>query len=270
MNSPFAMQAKTYQRYTIWGLTFLCLAVISYLAMPDPGVDWRVFASVNWLSPYSDHGFFNPPWVAGLIPWSLLPLSIGAAVNRSALLLAVAVWLRRHNAGIAAHLIVFTSAPFLAAYQFNNIDWLVLAALMMPPAYALPVLLVKPQIASGVVLVWLKRHRWKILLPVLTVLISSVVLWGLWPLEIFYQACGLHGAAWNISAWPISLIPGCWLLVRAWRDDNVVLAAIATPLMVPYLGYPSLFVPLAILSVSSDQRPAWGLYWSMWFLKFMG
>lgn len=243
-----------------------------YFLVPYAGDDWIIFSRVDWLTPYDSPGFFNPPWLAVVAPHVLLPARLGGAINRALIVTTAGAWLWKSKADWKAHVLVFTSTPFIALLRFNNIDYLPLIGLMLPVMYGLPFVAVKPQTAGAVALVWMKENPKRLIIPAGVIALASFGIWGFWPLAAIgnIRSTGLDSVFWNMSAWPISLVPGLWLLWQSWQKSDPLLAAAITPLLMPYINSPSLFVPVAILAVREDRAVGWWLYWSLWFLVAMG
>ncbi len=230
------------------------------------GVDWEATfypAFKDFLHPYSIFTFTSPPWVLVLLPHALLDVTWSNAIN---LLLNVAVLgaaIYRYKGGWRAIVLTFTSAMMLDLARTNNIDWIPLLAFLIPPTWGLPLLAIKPQVLGGAALIWWKRRRFSplMLAPLAVVVAASLVVWGFWPLKI-----GLISGAhlWNFAPWPLGVPFGGYLLYKAYRTDDEILAASATPLLVPYFA-PYSLAPLMALLSSRYRREALYLYCVFWF-----
>lgn len=231
--------------------------------------DWvTIFSQAvrQWDDPYSVPFFVNPPWLLALLPHGFLPPSLGLAVNILLTAGVAALVIRRLGGGRWALVLVFTSPFFFELVRWSNIDWVVLVAFLVPPQWGIPILLMKPQSATGAALIWWKRSGFslRLLVPTAVIVGASFVIWGNWlhsfglPQHPLYQL-------WNFSPFPYSIPLGVWLLVKAWRTDDDVLAAVATPLFMPYFGIHSVFVPLVLLA---PRYPREALYLNLacwWF-----
>ncbi len=228
------------------------------------GVDWEyTFSRVDehLRNPYALEAFTSPPWIVALLPHAWLPVRLGNAVNLllNALLLAVAV--RRFGGGRLGLALVFTSPFFFDLARTNNVDWIPLLATLLPPMWALPLLAVKPQSIGALALVWARRARWRPLLfaPLAAVVLLSLIVWGPWFRHLLNVTREMH----NFAPWPLGLPVGAYLLWRAYRTDNEVLAGAATPLLVPYLAPYSYAAVLALLA-GRYRREAAYLYFAGW------
>lgn len=233
-------------------LVWLALAVVFLAAagstaaaavLPE-AVDWQgVFypashALLEGRSPYVA-GYYNAPWAALV----MAPFATDVQVGRGALFIVsltvyalVAVALGAKPVALALWL---TCPPILHTLLHGNLEWLVLAGLLMPPRWGLFVVLIKPQVAGALVLWWAveawREGGWRavmaLLWPVTLALSVSVALFGLWPL----RALDTTQLWWNASLWPWSIAPGLGLLgwslyARDWRA-----ALAASPMLSPYV-----------------------------------
>ncbi len=226
------------------------------------GVDWeQTFSQVgaHWRNPYVLPTFTSPPWIVALLPHSWLPPRMGNLVNICLNVAALLAVLRRYGGRWQNYALVFTSPAFLHLAGTNNVDWIPLVALLLPPAWGLPLLLVKPQSMGGIALIWLKRHRLKVLLPSVIILAASFLIWGPWFLRLQPQ---IH-VWWNFSPWPWGIPLGLYMLYRAYQSDDEVLAAAATPFLTPYIALYSITAILAILG-DKYRREAIYIYVGFW------
>lgn len=229
------------------------------------GVDWQYNfnpLSENWRDPYALPTFTSPPWVVALVPHAWLPLAWGNAVN---LLLNVGVLLallRRFRGGWQGILLVFTSPVFFDLARTNNVEWIPALAFLLPAQWGLPLLAVKPQVLGAAALVWWKRngYGWRTLAPLGTVVLLSFAVWGWWPAEL-----GLlpHAQGWNFAPWPFGIPLGGFMLWRAYHAEDELLAAAATPFLVPYFA-PYSLVPLLALLSGKYRREAFFVYVGLW------
>lgn len=266
---------------TLFTLLFVSLTTIFYFVFPGAGPDFTVFSRVNWLEPYADLLYANPPWLFLIIPWVFLPVKIGAAINRSIMLLIFMYQLKQwHNQDklyklLFSYLLLFTSPGFIYLFIFNNIDYIILAGLMLPARDGLLVVMLKPQVAFTGVIVWINGKKNNItqiinmILPTVIILLSTILIWGLWPLSMMNNASFISSQTHNVSFWPWSIAFGVWLLIKAWKNNDLLLAAVVAPLLFPYLNITSLAVTMAILLIRKDYSSASWLYGSSWYFMYL-
>lgn len=254
-------------------LLFASLTITFYIFNPSPGIDWTIFNRVNWLRPYADPLFANPPWIIFVTPWLLLPLKLGASINRAVMVLIFLYHLKVNKVKPVAFLLLFTSAPFILLFTVNNIDYILLSGILLPAELGLVVVALKPQVAFGGVIVWIYRYMDKItnlikmVIPITALLLGSFLLWGPWPLEMLSNGTGsgITQSGHNISFWPWTIPLGVWLVVKALKDDDKLLAAVASPLLFPYLNTTSLSFTIAILLIRKDYKSTAWLYGASWY-----
>lgn len=239
------------------GLSLWLLATFAPL-----GVDWQhTYSIVQLRDPFVDSSFTNPPWVLAFLPHAALDVHWSNAINLLLNVGGLAALLWRLGGGRAAWALVFTSPVFVDLLRTNNVEWLVCLGLLLPAQWGAVLLAVKPQVAAGALLVWARRHGVLVFVPVGLIGLASLLAWGWWP-----GRAGLlpHASGWNLAPWPVGVLPGLWLLWRGWKDDDVELAAVATPLLTPYIAGYSLVVPLAVAAARWPRAAAvvwFGLWW---------
>lgn len=227
------------------------IAGIILLEMYPLAVDWRAtyhLAAENWRAPYGVTLFTNPPWGLALLPHAFLPVRIGNSINLMLHILVLLYAVRHFGGDIRSIALVLTSPFMLDLVRTNNIDWIPLLGLTLDPRWGLILLSVKPQALGGAVLIWWKRQKLRLwfVLPTLLLLLLSFILYGLW----FMRSSGLpeNSALWNIAPFPLLIPVGLYFLYLAWHHDDLVLAAVATPLLTPYVAPYSLTSVLAVAS----------------------
>jgi hypothetical protein len=269
MNDDTARSSPDSQRRKSAGIVLLALAaaiaVVGVRHYYTFGVDWQATfypASQNWRDPYVIPTFTNPPWILVLLPHALLGQEWGGAIN---LVLNVAVtgaiiW--RYKGGWQALLLTFTSPVFFDLARTNNVDWIPALAFLVPAMWGLPLLAVKPQALGGAALVWWKRRGFSplVFVPVVVVIGLSLVVWGFWP-----ERVGLVSSAryWNFAPFPIGIPLGVYLLWRAYQAEDEILAAAATPFLMPYFA-PYSLAPLLALVACRYRREAFYAYAGFW------
>lgn len=268
-------------KLALFSFLFIVLALFFYFFYPHNGPDFPIFSSVNWVKPYADPLYANPPWLFLVIPWVFLPVKIGSAINRAVMILIFLYQLKQwHNDSkisklLFSYFLLFTSPGFLYLFVFNNIDYIILCGLMLPIRDGLLVVMLKPQVAFAGVIVWVNNNRGNIhkliniLLPSTIILLSTILIWGLWPLDMIANAASISTKNHNISFWPWSIPIGLWLLVKAIKDDDFLLAAAVSPLLFPYINITSLSVTMTILLIRKDYVSAGWLYGASWYFMYL-
>jgi hypothetical protein len=243
----------------------IVIALVVFLKEYYPlGVDWEeTYSQIpdHWRDPYEITSFTSPPWIMALLPHAWLPADWGNAINLVLNLVFIVAVIVRFGGGWPLILLVFTSPPFLDLVRTNNVDWIALLALLIPVTWGLPVLVAKPQALGGASLIWWKQstNKIRLLAPLIVVVLLSFVIWGLWPLEIK----PVHESAWNFAPWPFLIPLGIYMLYRAYRQEDVFLAAAATPFLVPYIA-PYSVAGLIAFSGSKYRREAFLVYIAFW------
>lgn len=125
-------------------LVLICLLAVAavwagarYL---PPGIDWRdtyrpaARALLSGKSPYTVDIYFAAPWaLLPLIPFALLPETIGRAVLLLVGLIAFAFTARRLGAKPLSMTAFLLSPPVLHCLLNSNIEWLPLLGAVLPP-----------------------------------------------------------------------------------------------------------------------------------------
>jgi hypothetical protein len=228
------------------GLVALVAAgVVLAAAYLPPAIDWeQVYvpasrAVLAGRSPYTVAGFMNPPWaLLPLLPFGADPVAGRAGLFVLSLTVYALVAIRLEAAPVALGLFL-VSPTVLHTLLNGNLEWLVLLGILLPPRWGLVLMVIKPQVGAGVA-VWWAAEAWRaggwhgviiLVSPVGVALATSLVLFGLWPLQVGDPP----GLAWNASPWPWGLPLGLGVLVYSvWKRD-VRAALIAAPLCSPYV-----------------------------------
>lgn len=257
---------------------------------PAPLGDWDVFlaAARTPFSPYISQGYYNPPWAMWIVwPLSVLPSAVSVFVLRSMIVFSLLSLTIRRGGDWLSIALVFSAAPTIGLILQANLDFLLSLALFpgVHQNLALPMLLVKPQTGLGVAAIWLRAQWLKgdrksfalFLLPTLSVGIASLVIYGLWPLEILRQAAHLQTATWNLAKFfpagvPLGLFLGGIALFH--NDDFWALSAMI--FLSPYLALYSLAPWYAVLVSRTPRRRWWVAFlawlglWALVFLPLLG
>jgi hypothetical protein len=226
------------------------------------GVDWEyTFSQVSnhWRNPFVIPTFTNPPWVIALLPHAWLPMSWGNALNFLLNVTVLILVINRYEGKWHTYLMVFTCPFFFDLARTNNIEWIPLSGLLLPHAFGIPLLLIKPQAMAGIILIWVKKEGFRILIPTAVVFVLSLLIWGFW----FWEMGLPDNVSWNFSMWPVGIPLGLYMLYRAFKEDNELIAAAATPFLVPYIAPYSLAGLMALLG-GKYKREVFYLYVGIW------
>lgn len=240
------------------GLGLVAIVALGYVLAPfiPLGQDWRAtFHGLNLQWPYAHNAtairaaaFFNPPWLVLFIPHSQLDMAWGNAINFLLNLIVPMLVIARMGGGYRAMVLVFFSPFYMQTVAVNNVDWVPLLAFLVPPQLALLCLACKPQAVGGAALIILRQSvrekRWSVWWVPLVGVALSLLIWPGWPLALLAPDMD---AAFNISPFPVLVPLGLWLLWRAWQEDDMVIAASATPLLVPFVTLYSLTTLMTVL-----------------------
>jgi hypothetical protein len=213
---------------------------------PSLGVDWKgayrpaALELLRFQNPYNE-GLQNAPWVLiPLLPIALLSPELGTAVMCS--LGLIGYGFAAFRLGVKPlPMVLFLSSPFVLACIANgNTDWMVALGLTMPPQIGLFLLVLKPQLSIGVVLLWFLeawqrgkiKEVFRVFAPVTIALLCSFVMFGFWP-AIIYGA--RMADKYNSSLWPAGLPIGVAILVNALRTQSLKKAMVSSPFLAPYI-----------------------------------
>lgn len=249
-------------------VAMLCALTLLFWWLPMwQGVDWQdsFVPAVKNLPRYydADTAFAGFPLQLLLLPHAALG-ALGAAFNRALLIFVPIAVIHRLRGGVLAYLLAFSNPFFLSAFNTNQVDWIPLAAWLAPTWLGLILLSVKPQVLGGAALVWLYRHRAKpiVYVPTLAVWAFSLSMWDIGRVVEQIASVGVLGASWDYSPFPFAIPLGLWLLWRGWRDDDEVVAASATPCLMPYFAPYSLYALVVLLAC---KYPRWSMVLSLGF-----
>jgi len=253
--------------------TLLVIALVFIAGLfVAPGYDWQTWHVDNGAQlrlPYTMPDFTGMPFAYFVLPHALLGVQISAAINRVLNIVVVCAVLYRYTGQQYRYLaaLVFTCPTGLLLLMCNNVDWIPLSAFLVADWLAYPLLAMKPQVLAGAALIRFKRNPqvWQ-LIPLAIMLVLSVLIWGTWWQHV---GNGLLNTPWNLAAFPLFVPIGIWLLAKAWRQDDEILAGISTPLFVPYIS-PGSMVAIHALILTRDRR-AGVVFWfvSWWLIVFL-
>ncbi len=184
------------------------------------------------------------PWTAlPLIPLGLLPAPLAVLLQMVLYFGLLAALIYRFDGGLAAVLIVLTSAIAFDTALEINLEWIVVIGLLVPPVWSGPLLLVKPQAALGAWLGFAPREWLRGGLVVLAVAAVALVIWPGWVggmvADIQENTLGDWGARINIAfsnlmPRPLSWAIGVALAILALRRRDPVIGVFAWQFVVPY------------------------------------
>lgn len=265
-----------------WQMILLGVSIalaLSFILAPivPSAIDWRItfrpatLTLLSGASPYGDFFLVHAPWtLILLIPLAILP----EAVGRVMLLfcgLASYMYVAHKLGAKPIAIIALLLSPLVMHVTLNgNMDWLAILGFVMPPQFGLFFISIKPQIGIAVGPFWLveawRAGGWKQVVktfsPFTIVLLLSLLIFGLWPLEFIRQ--GVPQVFYNTSLWPLSMPVGVALFVASIRKRKIEYAMAASPCLSPYLLFYSWGgVLLSIISSVPETIAAvvglWGL-----------
>jgi hypothetical protein len=238
MNSPAKVRSLL-----PWAALFLALYVIGHF-LPE-GFNWRLDFS---------QGNFPPWWV----PWAkpLIALLNLPAVFALTMVGLAARSFRRNRALLPIALAV-VSLPTLWTLFLGDVSGLPLIGLLILP-WGIPLVLLKPQIAAFSLL-----SNWKGFIFATLWLAISVVIWGLWPLQLL----GVQTPEWkalhpqDITLFPWGILLSAPLMWLGRRDEDLLMAAgsLATPHLFPYHF-------IVLMPALARMRRGW--MWATWILTW--
>lgn len=258
---------KSYTQFLFPPAALMILIVIVF-AFPI-GRDWQtwnVSGIAQIQAPYTMPGFTGMPFAFFALPHSLLSIDIGNAVNLLLNILVIAA-VARVYAGKGWHIavaITMTSPMGINLIMSNNIDWIPLSAFLFTDWMAYPLLAMKPNVLAGAALIRFKRNPSPlVLMPLIIMLIASIAIWGTWWQHL---GSGLKDVPWNFAPFPYMIPVGLFLLWKAWQKDDEIIAACATPFLVPYFAPYSLTGVHVLLAARYRKAAVWLWCFSWWFV----
>jgi hypothetical protein len=185
---------KPLKTFTLALLIVSPLMIFAFAYFLPPAED---FLDAFWpaahfpFDPYRIQAFLNPPWVALLLyPLSFLQEQVAQAVIAFLNLAATLLLVARYGGNRWSFILTATSAPFLSLLFNGNIDFLPMAAFLLPANWGLALMLSKPQVGIMAGLIWFKQAKNKLLflIPALALLLLSFVIWGWWIPDMLRQS----------------------------------------------------------------------------------
>jgi hypothetical protein len=253
----------------------LIVAVASWLWLPLGGRDWH-----NDIGPGARR-WWPDPWTEGLplAPWAALILSplggipdrVATAFTNGLSVIILALVAKRFNGPDWIAIPILISPPGWWLFTNGQTEWLMLSGLLMFNGLDILLVVLKPQVAVGVIVPRVRRAgaRWFVYLaPALLFGLASFIIWPGWPLRILEFAPILIKGEWNSALWPWGLPVGLFLLWQAWRTGEDRWGIAASPFLFPYVNMPSY---LGLLIVLAARWPRWtlGVWVAMWLFGFL-
>jgi hypothetical protein len=237
--------------------------LLSWVLLLDGGSDWvrdiGPAARAWWPAPWRE-GFPQLPWAAALLsPLGGLADRLATAITNAASLLVLAAVARRYRGPEWVAIPVLLTPPGYWLMANGQTEWLVLLGLTFYNGLDPILILIKPQVISGVMVPRLARAGRSMLryaLPGIVVGGMSLFVWPAWPLRIWVSFSGLPHTEWNSSTWPWGIPIGLGLLILAYRSKSDLWGVLATPFLFPYVNMPSYLGPLIMIAA----------HWPKWFM----
>jgi len=237
---------QTKYNWQVVALIVLSIPVIMATVFLPPAVDWTLVYRpactelLHLRNPYHIKGFMNPPWaLIPLIPLSILPMQVSRGVLIVISFVSLALVARKLRLSHIITVLWLLSPPVLASLYAGNLEWLVFLGLLLPRRMGILLLVLKPQVGIGVIVLWMIeawcKDRWKglmqLLWPTIFAFVVSFVAFGPWPLYCTRPTEAYHMGR---SFFPLSLVVGLPLLALAiWKRD-VRYALSSGPYLAPY------------------------------------
>lgn len=239
---------------------------IAWQASFLPNADWNgtyypvIQCVLKGKNPYLVPGFHNPPWtVLFLLPFGMLSPEFARGLFFSCGLLVFGIIVWKTKAPPAAALAVLLSPTMIGGLLANNLDIFVLAGILLPPAWGLFVLLVKPQLGFGAALYYLidswQTTGWRqvvrIFFPITLAFLFTVLLFPEFVSKLLVKPAV---DPWNRSIFPYGIPIGLLFLWLSIRYRNAFFALAVAPLLSPYTTlYSYVAIQIALLHVDVER-----------------
>jgi len=245
---------------TVTRVTFLIMIVLitvvsMHAAIKSLGItksDWELLrrSALSFLHPERAPYPVYAPWLyVTLFPIAALPMRWGWATVITLSLLVLALYTRSWWRA----LLLVSAYPVAYGVILGQIDTLLVVALMLPLEWATLVVSCKPiTLLPWLAMRYVREQRWVAVLPMAGVFAMSLVLWGLWPARLQFDAVGMGTKA--ASSWPRLLVVGVILLLG--RDDEMAWL-LAGLFLTPYLA--SYHMTPMLAYVYKHEKRAWPL-----------
>ena len=215
----------------IFALLFYTSSFLYLHYLTNVNIDFKVYMNaakymLQGSNPYTVTNFFNPTWIL-----SIFLLFVNLPIQYSYSLWFVfsffGYWLlgyklKSHPITILAALLSF---PVLQGIIWGQLDWFVLLGMFLPKPIGFLLLATKPQITTGILLLWIYEERknlLKLLLPTIVCTILSVILYGFLFVDI------QTSLVTNTSIWPWGIVIGIILMLK---KQHFVASAFFSPFL---------------------------------------
>jgi hypothetical protein len=221
--------------------------LIAFLTAGLPTADFyaNIYpAARNALSGHSPYDgiYISAPWgIVPMIPFALLPPlpAHGLYFATCLYILVYIAWRLRASPLTIVALILSPTA--IGALLVGNLDAVVISGMLFPPILGLLILMIKPQIGTGVALYYVidfvRKKRWleglKAFSPVAAAYSLALIFFPIW----YIRAINNPANIWNRSLFPYAIPLGLFLLWLAVRHRNPYFALASTAFLAPYLTF---------------------------------
>ncbi len=220
---------------------------VAYVAAPFPTADFYVNfypAARSVLSGHSPYETItnSPPWgIIPILPFALLPPVPAHGLYFAACLFVLVYIAWRLKASPLTIVAFILSPTTMGALLVGNLDPMIVSGMLFPPMLGLLILLIKPQIGTGVALYYLIDYLRErkflqaviIFVPVTAAYILTLLIFPEWLARI----STLPSNGWNRSLFPYSIPLGLFLVWLALRRRNPYFALAAAPFLAPYHAF---------------------------------
>lgn len=213
-------------------------------------------AAQQFGAPYQVHGFINPPYTALLLlPFSLLPLPLSILLQLCIYFAALTGVIFKFGGGLRETVLALSSFIALDNALELNVDWFTCLALLLPAAWSVPLMIIKPQNALSVYLLENRQNILKVILAGLLTLAVTLPFWGFWPVDMLEAARSNLGWQWanlapmHILSAPVSIVLGLLVGYIAFRQRDPILMILAWLFFIPYIKLYSLLLHFALAAV---------------------
>ena len=222
------------------------LTAAFYFSPIPTGDDWQIFQTaalriLHGENPYrignSFTLFSNPPWLALLVsPLSLLPIRWGWSLLVVIGLILAIFLAKKLNLDMVKLICLILSPPFLYTLIHGQIDVIVVCSILLPREWWIIAGLTKPQTIIGLAFGALRSNYLRTAVITVAFLLGSLVLFGLWPLDLVNVPKTYAWSTHNIwlGLWPFQVPVGVAIALRGieQKKDSILLAA--SPFFLPY------------------------------------
>jgi hypothetical protein len=227
------------------------------------------YPAIHSAEPYTAvPGFVNPQWVLlALFPFRLLPSHPAAALWVIISVIIIAYVVYQLGGKPSSYFLIFINPFFFSFYTAGNVEALVLLGLVIEYR-PLDVLLmgIKPQLTILAIIRRLADYGRKSWLWLLAFLLLTLLLWGLWPVDML--ASWGHGPnhAASMDIFPYGLLVGIPVLIKVWRRASVAELALLSYLFTPFITPSAVFALMVIALSIFSTRGKIAVFVAVWSL----